>query len=59
VYGRVADDSAVNTMESLEHLELLTRSTAPLAIDRLHRLHNLVVDARPDHVDDRNADIAA
>ncbi|HET6152576.1 MAG TPA: hypothetical protein VFE15_06445 [Marmoricola sp.] len=42
------DDSAVNEIESLEHLVLLTRSAVPLAVDRLHRMHNLAVDARSD-----------
>ncbi|MEV5630275.1 hypothetical protein [Micromonospora tulbaghiae] len=48
VHGRVADDSAVNEIESVEHLVLLTRSPVPLAVDRLQRLHSLTVDARPD-----------
>ncbi|RSM50527.1 hypothetical protein DMB66_43225 [Actinoplanes sp. ATCC 53533] len=48
VQGSVTDDSAVNAIESLEHLTLLTRSKVPLAVDRLHRLHDLAVDARED-----------
>lgn len=48
VQCRVADDSAVNEIDSLEHLVLLTRSNVPLAVDRLHELRNLVVDARAD-----------
>jgi hypothetical protein len=46
VQGSVRDDSAVNAIESLESLTLLTRSKVPLAVDRLHRLHDLAVDAR-------------
>jgi hypothetical protein len=38
----------VNAIESLEHLTLLTRSKVPLAVDRLHYLHNLGVDAQRD-----------
>jgi hypothetical protein len=48
VYARVVDDSAVNDIESLEQLTLLTRSKVPLAVEWLSRLHNLAVDARPD-----------
>jgi len=48
VQGLVTDDSAVNAIESLEHLTLLTRSKVPLAVDRLHGLHHLAVDARQD-----------
>ena len=48
VHCHVADDSAVNEFATLEHLELLTRSTVPLAVDRLHQLQNLAVDARQD-----------
>jgi hypothetical protein len=48
VQGPVADDSAVNAIESLEHLTLLTRSRVPLAVDRLHYLHHLGVDAQRD-----------
>jgi len=48
VAGPVVDDSAVNAIDTLEHLTLLTRSKVPLAVDRLSRLHHLAIDARPD-----------
>jgi hypothetical protein len=48
VQCHVADDSAVNEIGTLEQLQLLTRSKVPLAVDRLHQLQNLAVDARQD-----------
>ena len=48
VQGPVTDDSAVNQIESLEHVTLLTRSKVALAVDRLPHLHALGADARRD-----------
>ncbi|WP_433372248.1 hypothetical protein ACQPZX_49080 [Actinoplanes sp. CA-142083] len=48
VHGKVADDSAVNQIGSLESLTLLTRSKVPLAVDQLHHLEFLGVTARKD-----------
>jgi hypothetical protein len=48
VRGPVTDDSAVNEIESLEHVTLLTRAKMPLAVDRLQHLHHLAITARQD-----------